>query len=163
ADGGPDGERPCDLLGLLMAARDADGSGLSEQEIRDEISTFLIAGHETTAMALTWTLALLSAYPPARQRLGDEADAAVRGRPPHPGQAALDHRSDQRGDAALPSGLDARTDCAGRRRRVRDAGASGQHGRRSALPDPPQPRSLAQPGRLRPRPLPARRARTAPL
>jgi len=77
ADGSPDGERPRDLLGLLMAARDADGSGLSEQEIRDEISTFLVAGHETTAMALTWTLALLSAYPQARRRLEDEVDTAV--------------------------------------------------------------------------------------
>jgi cytochrome P450 len=47
---------------MLMAARDSDGSGLSEQEVRDEISTFLVAGHETTAMALTWSLALLSAY-----------------------------------------------------------------------------------------------------
>src|SRR5215469_1996891 len=77
ADGGPDGERPRDLLGLLMAARDADGSGLSEQEIRDEISTFLVAGHETTAMALTWALALLSACPQARRRLEDEVDTAV--------------------------------------------------------------------------------------
>ena len=68
AGGGRDGEGPRDLLGLLMAARDSDGSGLSKQEIRDEIATFLVAGHETTAMALTWSLALLSAYPQARQR-----------------------------------------------------------------------------------------------
>jgi cytochrome P450 len=59
------------------AARDADGSALSRQEIRDEIATFLVAGHETTAMALTWSLALLSAYPQARQRLEDEVDAVL--------------------------------------------------------------------------------------
>jgi cytochrome P450 len=72
----PDGHGPRDLLGLLVAARDSDGSALTEQEIRDEISTFLVAGHETTAMALTWSLALLSAYPQARQQLEDEVDAA---------------------------------------------------------------------------------------
>ena len=64
-----------DLLGFLTTARDADGSGLDETEIRDEISTFLVAGYETTAMALTWSLALLSSYPQARQRVEDEADA----------------------------------------------------------------------------------------
>ena len=77
ADGPQGGEGPPDLLGLLMAARDADGSALSEQEIRDEIATFLVAGHETTAMALTWSLALLSAYPQARQRLEDEVDTVL--------------------------------------------------------------------------------------
>jgi cytochrome P450 len=73
-----------DLLGILAAARDSDGSGLSEQEIRDEISTFLVAGYETTAMALTWSLALLSAYPQARQRLEDEVDAVLGDGPADP-------------------------------------------------------------------------------
>jgi cytochrome P450 len=77
ADGGPGEEGPRDLLGMLMSARDSDGSGLSSQEIRDEIATFLVAGHETTAMALTWSLALLSAYPQARERLETEVDAAL--------------------------------------------------------------------------------------
>jgi cytochrome P450 len=82
--GGPDSERPRDLLGLLMTARDSDGSGLSEQEIRDEIATFMVAGHETTAMALTWSLALLSAYPRARQRVEDEVDAVLGDGPADP-------------------------------------------------------------------------------
>ncbi len=86
AGGGRDAGGPRGLLELLMAARDADGSGLSEQEIRDEISTFLVAGHETTAMALTWSLALLSAYPQARQRLEDEADAVLGNGPADPDQ-----------------------------------------------------------------------------
>ncbi|HEX6527293.1 MAG TPA: cytochrome P450 [Streptosporangiaceae bacterium] len=68
---------PRDLLSLLSAARDSDGRGLGEREIRDEISTFLVAGYETTAMALTWSLALLSAHPQARQRLEDEVDAVL--------------------------------------------------------------------------------------
>jgi cytochrome P450 len=83
--GGRDSESPRDLLGLLMAARDADGNALSEQEIRDEIATFLVAGHETTAMALTWSLALLSAYPQVRQQLEDEVDAVGDG-PADPGK-----------------------------------------------------------------------------
>jgi cytochrome P450 len=80
----PEGEGPRDLLGLLIAARDSDGSSLSRQEIRDEIATFLVAGHETTAMALTWSLALLSAYPQARQRLEDEVDAVLGDGPADP-------------------------------------------------------------------------------
>lgn len=71
------GAGAADMLSLLVAARDSDGSALSRQEIRDEIATFLVAGHETTAMALTWSLALLSAYPQARERLEDEVDAVV--------------------------------------------------------------------------------------
>jgi cytochrome P450 len=80
----PDSQGPRDLLELLMAARDADGSALSRQESRDEIATFLVAGHETTAMALTWSLTLLSAYPQARQRLEDEIDAVLGDGPADP-------------------------------------------------------------------------------
>ncbi|HEU5416515.1 MAG TPA: cytochrome P450 [Streptosporangiaceae bacterium] len=83
---GQDPRLPRDLLGQLTAARDADGRGLSAQEIRDEVSTFLVAGHETTAMALTWTLALLSAYPRARQRLEEEVDAVLGDGPADPEQ-----------------------------------------------------------------------------
>ena len=75
---------PRDLLSMLSAARDADGRGLDEREIWDEISTFLVAGYETTAMALTWSLALLSAYPQARQRLEDEVDATLGDGPADP-------------------------------------------------------------------------------
>lgn len=69
-------EEPRDLLDLLLAARDADGRALSEDEIGDEVATFMLAGHETTANALTWSFVLLSRYPQARERLEDEVDAA---------------------------------------------------------------------------------------
>jgi len=77
---------PRDLLGQLAAARDSDGSALTEREIRDEVSTFLVAGHQTTAMALAWSLALLSAYPQARQRLEEEVHAVLGDGPADPGK-----------------------------------------------------------------------------
>jgi cytochrome P450 len=67
--------KPRDLLDLLVAARDEDGSAFTDEEIRDEVATFMLAGHETTAVALAWSLALLSAHPAARDRLEDEVDA----------------------------------------------------------------------------------------
>lgn len=69
-------DEPHDMLDLLLAARDADGRALSEDEIGDEVATFMLAGHETTANALTWSFVLLSRYPQARERLADEVDAA---------------------------------------------------------------------------------------
>jgi len=67
-----------DLLGLLMAAVDEDGIGMSDQQLRDEVLTMLLAGHETTASALTWTLMLLSQHPAVARTL----HAAVAGLPP---------------------------------------------------------------------------------
>jgi cytochrome P450 len=72
----PAPDEPRDMLDLLLAARDSDGRALSEEEIADEVATFLLAGHETTANALIWATTLLSRYPRARGRLEDEADAA---------------------------------------------------------------------------------------
>ena len=48
---------------MLMAARDEDGSGMTDRQLRDEILTFLLAGHETTAVSLSWTWYLLSQHP----------------------------------------------------------------------------------------------------
>jgi len=71
------GEPPRDVLTLLLAARDPDtGRGLPEASIRANIVTFINAGHETTANALTWTLYLLSQAPDWRARAEAEADAA---------------------------------------------------------------------------------------
>ena len=64
-----------DMLDLLMAMRDEDGAGLSEAEIRDQMVTFIVAGHETVASALTWALGLLAYHPDAQHRLQQEADA----------------------------------------------------------------------------------------
>ena len=56
ADAGA-GERD-DVFSLLLAARDEDGDPLTDSELRDELMTLLVAGHETTATALAWTLEL---------------------------------------------------------------------------------------------------------
>ena len=69
------GEAPRDLLTLLMSARDPEnGQGIAEADVRANIVTFINAGHETTANALTWTLFLLSQSPEWRERA--EADAS---------------------------------------------------------------------------------------
>ncbi|MEO7599800.1 MAG: cytochrome P450 [Opitutus sp.] len=63
-----------DLLGLLLDARDDDGASLTDAELRDQIVTFLLAGHETTASLLTWTLALLAQNPAEREAVEHELD-----------------------------------------------------------------------------------------
>jgi cytochrome P450 len=73
---------PSDLLGLLLAARDEDGRPMDRRQIRDELVTFMLAGHETTANGLAWMWHLLDENPEARQRLFDEVDAVLGGRTP---------------------------------------------------------------------------------
>lgn len=67
-----------DILSLLLSARDEDGRAMSEDELRDELLTMLLAGHETTATALAWTFACILDTPEVSARLDDEL-ARVRG------------------------------------------------------------------------------------
>jgi cytochrome P450 len=70
-----------DLLSVLLATRDQDdNSAFADREVRDEAMTLFLAGHETTANALAWTLYLLANHPAARERLEAEVDAAARQR-----------------------------------------------------------------------------------
>jgi cytochrome P450 len=69
-----------DLLALLLRAADAEA--LTGAEVRDELVTMVIAGHETVASALTWALHLLARHPDAQARLHAELDAVLAGRPP---------------------------------------------------------------------------------
>jgi cytochrome P450 len=64
-----------DVLGLLLAAKHEDGSPMSPAELRDELVTALVAGHETTASQLAWAFALLSRAPEVQRRLAAELDA----------------------------------------------------------------------------------------
>jgi cytochrome P450 len=72
-------EAPADMLDLLITARDDEGHALTETEIRDQVVTFIVAGHETVASALTWTFALLAENPEVMRLLQAEADAVLGG------------------------------------------------------------------------------------
>src|SRR6267142_1124355 len=71
-----------DLLTLLLTARDDDGNSMSDQQLRDEVITLLLAGHETTALNLSWTWYLLAQHPEVEQKLYAELDAVLGTRPP---------------------------------------------------------------------------------
>jgi cytochrome P450 len=76
------GQDTGDLLSMLMAARDEDGSGMTDRQLRDEILTFLLAGHETTAVSLSWTWYLLSQHPEVERKLREELSQVLCGRTP---------------------------------------------------------------------------------
>lgn len=85
-----------DILALLMCARDENGEGLSDSEIRDDLVTLVLAGHETTATTLAWAFDLLLHHPDALRHVREEAvsgddtfttaviDETLRVRPPAP-------------------------------------------------------------------------------
>ncbi|MBK7392786.1 MAG: cytochrome P450 [Chloracidobacterium sp.] len=75
------GEDRGDLLSMLLMAQDEDdGTGMTNEQVRDEVMTLFLAGHETTANALTWTFYLLSQNPEAEAKLHAELDAVLNGR-----------------------------------------------------------------------------------
>jgi cytochrome P450 len=78
-----------DLLSMRLFARDEEtGHTMTDQQLRDEVMTMLLAGHETTSLALAWTWYLLSQNPGPRQCLEDELDAVLGGRAPEYGDLA---------------------------------------------------------------------------
>ncbi|MGZ3440025.1 MAG: cytochrome P450, partial [Polyangia bacterium] len=74
----PDPSRT-DILSLLLSARDEDGRAMTEDELRDELVTMLIAGHETTATTLAWVFAFVLQHREVAARLQDEIDGALNG------------------------------------------------------------------------------------
>lgn len=71
----PDLEEREDILSMLMTAEFEDGSRMEDRELRDQLMTLLLAGHETTATALAWTFDLLLRHPAALNRLRDSLEA----------------------------------------------------------------------------------------
>jgi cytochrome P450 len=71
-----------DLLSALLSAQDEDGSRMTDTQLRDEAMTIVLAGHETTALALSWAVMLLSQNPAALDQLVAEVDAELQGRRP---------------------------------------------------------------------------------
>jgi len=75
----PEGD---DLLSVLLQARDDDGFGMTDQQLRDEVLTLFLAGHETTASTLTWAVYLLTGHPETIERLAAEVDLVLGDRAP---------------------------------------------------------------------------------
>lgn len=71
-----------DMLDLLLASRNGAGEPLNMRELRDDLVTMLVAGHETTALAMSWTLYEMSRNPQLTRRLRDEVQAAIGDRAP---------------------------------------------------------------------------------
>jgi cytochrome P450 family 135 len=112
------GDERDDILSLLLAARDEDGEPLTDRELRDELMTLLLAGHETTATALAWTLERAVRTPEVLERLQDEArdgsssdyleatiKETLRLRPVVPGVIRRLQRPLELGGIALPAGV----------------------------------------------------------
>ena len=70
-----EGQQPRDLLDLISTARDAQtGEAFSQEQVRDQVATMILAGHETTAVTLFWALYLLARAPDAQDRVAEEAE-----------------------------------------------------------------------------------------
>jgi cytochrome P450 len=79
------GSEQSDLLGILLQARDEDdGTRMTDRQLRDEVMTLFLAGHDTTALTLTWGWYLLARHPEVAGKLAAEADAVLGGRAPTP-------------------------------------------------------------------------------
>jgi cytochrome P450 len=76
------GEDRGDLLSMLLQAQDEDGSHMSDTQLRDEALTIFLAGHETTAVTLSWTWWLLAQHPEVEAKLHRELDSVLNGRTP---------------------------------------------------------------------------------
>src|SRR5947209_90028 len=76
------GEDTGDLLSMLLRAQDEDGTQMTDRQLRDEVMTLFIAGHETTALTLTWAWYLLAQNPEAEKKLHAELEEVLGGRAP---------------------------------------------------------------------------------
>lgn len=74
-------DRPRDLLDMLLDARDEDGAPMSDEELRDQLVTLLVAGHETTATSLSWAIEEILHHPGEGARLAEEARGVTGGAP----------------------------------------------------------------------------------
>jgi cytochrome P450 len=76
------GEDTGDLLSMLLQARDDDGNGMSDQQLRDELTTLMVAGLDTTALTLAWAFYLLALNPEVDRKLFCDLQAVLGDRPP---------------------------------------------------------------------------------
>ena len=144
----PDLAERTDVLSRLIREGEETGDRLSDIELRDQLVTLLLAGHETTATALAWALYELGRAP------GADAAHPGRGRRRRRGRRRLAGRGDEGVDAAAPGDPDggAHADEAADHRRHRHP---ARRHRRPVDPDrAPSPRQLRRPRRVRPRAVP---------
>src|SRR6185437_5440448 len=74
----PPADEPRDLFDLLLAARDPEsGASFSHEQLRDQVATMILAGHETTAVTLFWSLVLLAGTPDEQERVAEESAGVV--------------------------------------------------------------------------------------
>ena len=156
------GEDRGDLLSMLLLAVDEEGNGgqLTDEQVRDQSMTLLIAGHDTTAAGLTWTLYCLARYPRIAAHVQQELDAVLAGRTPVAGdlpQLSLTERS-REGNAASLSSRCGPACAAGTDRRRSRRLCRTQARSRSDIPLclPSRPALVSRTAYIRPRPLPAR-------
>jgi cytochrome P450 len=77
-----EGDDTGDVVSMLVAAHDEEGNGLTPQQVRDNLLTLFVAGHETSANALTWALYLLAQHPHVTRKLLEELDRELKGEAP---------------------------------------------------------------------------------
>ena len=161
AEGGRDS-----LLSILLHARDdQDGTGMTDKQLRDEAMTLFLAGHETTALALTYTLRLLALHPDIQARAARRGrrqgrrPRADRRRLPRP---ALRPERRPRGDAPLPAGLHHRPAGVEAVRTGRLPDPARRDGPDAAVGHAPPPEILGRTRTLPPRPLEGRPPRAHP-
>ncbi len=143
-----------DLLDRLIESRDDEsGAGMNAREIRDQVLTIFVAGHETTALALTWTWYVLSMHPEHEARMHAELEEVLGGREPGMGgcgQADLDPDDSAGVDAAISGGAHTGvSDGAGGRRGMRHADSEGIAGHDHSVDHPSSPESLGESRPLR--------------
>ena len=145
----PDLAERDDILSMLLTARFDDGSRMDDRELRDQLMTLLLAGHETTATGLAWAFDLLLHTPGTLERLREELAA---------GERRLPRRGRRRDAAGTPGGPVHRPPAAPglRARRLRAPLRDGDPGR--DLPRPHPGRQLSGPVRVPARALPRRLA-----
>ncbi len=142
-----------DLLDMLLAARDADtGQGMTDRELRDEVITTFAAGHETTAITLTWALPALPAPrgPGARPARGRRRPRRRPAHPRRPGGDAVHPARLRGGAAALPVGADPAPARAPGHRTRRPPGAGRVTRPGESVRHPPPPRHWPDPERFDP-------------
>ena len=163
----PPADPPRDLFDVLVAARDPEtGAGFTPTQLRDQIATLAVAGHETTALTMFWASYLLSLAPEVQELVAAEAagvDLAPDGAAAAVDRLPLTRAVVQEALRLYPPAFTIVRMAQGADELAGQAVPEGQPGRHGALDPAPPPQALGPSRALRPDPLPARRPAGRPL